>query len=565
MNKLQRTASIHPNFHSGFSFQLNRPFGKWLVVDLQPQIFNLLAALVLTLLFNQAFFQAVFADTNQQMVLRGTLILLLLLVNFLLMWLMSCLQIPKLGFLSLALIAALSHYFMANFGILIDKEMIQNAVETDTAEAAGLLSTALFLQLASQMLLPILFASIVKITPMPLGKSILHALIAALIWCLFAGSLITSTRAELIPFFRNFRDIKHLALPMAPISASISVGKQWFKAQFPTKLQPIATDAVLPVAAPGAKPRLLVVVLGETARADHFQLNGYAKATNPKLSQLPVVSFSQVNSCGTATAHSVPCMFSQLDQQHYDAEVAKNSENVLDVLQRVGVSVTWLDNNSGCKGVCNRVPSEMLFNDTTNPLCQQGQCHDAILLEAFAKEIAKPSTRDRIIVLHQLGSHGPEYFRRSQQQHKHFVPECTDKQIQFCQPNQLVNAYDNSLVATDDLLAQVIAMVQPQQEYQSAMLYVSDHGESLGENGTFLHGLPYWLAPEAQKHVPMIWWMSDEFAKYQQLSRECLEKSRHTELSHDYLFHSLIGAFGLQSQAYQANLDFLQSCRSSRS
>ena len=525
------------------------------------QWFNVIAALVLSLLLNQHFIAQVLARVPGQHGLQLSLFLLLPLINFLLMWLVSLFGAQKSGFLVLAFIGAISCYFMQSFGVLMDKSMLQNALETDVAEASGLLSLAMLVHVCGLMLAPILLCLWLPIRAQTTKQKLLHALLSALIWLLAAGSVLASGRAELIPFFRNFRDIKHMALPLAPISASISVSQHWLKAQFPTQLNKIGEDAIVPVTARTGKPRLMVLVLGETARADHFQLNGYGRATNPLLSQLPVVSFRQVSSCGTATAHSVPCMFSELDQAHFDGDLAKNSENVLDVLQRTGVIVKWLDNNSGCKRVCDRVPSLMLFEDKTNPLCEQGQCQDAILLEALARELAEPLTQDKIIVLHQLGSHGPEYFRRSTEQQKHFLPECTDKQIQFCDTQSLRNAYDNSLIATDELLANVIRSLQQQHDYQAAMLYISDHGESLGENGTYLHGLPYWIAPQAQKHVPMIWWMSEEFEQKQGLSRDCIRDARDTQLSHDYLFHSLLGSFAVESKVYQPSLDFLQQCR----
>ncbi len=528
---------------------------------MHAQLFNVIAALMLSLLLNQHFIAQVLSRVPGQHSLQFSVFLLLPLINFVLMWLVSLLGMQKSGFLALALIGAVSCYFMQSFGVLMDKSMLQNALETDVAEASGLLSLAMLIHVCGMMLVPILMCLWLPVRPQTTKQKLLHAVLSALIWLVAAGSVLASGRAELIPFFRNFRDIKHMALPLAPISASISVSHQWIKAQFPTQLNKIAEDAIVPVAARSGKPRLMVLVLGETARADHFQLNGYERATNPQLSQLPVVSFRQVSSCGTATAHSVPCMFSVLDQEHFDGDLAKNSENVLDVLQRSGVAVKWLDNNSGCKRVCDRVPSLMLFEDKTNPLCDQGQCQDAILLQALARELAEPLTQDKIIVLHQLGSHGPEYFRRSSPKQKHFLPECTDKQIQFCDNQALKNAYDNSLIATDELLANVIRSLQQQHDYQTAMLYISDHGESLGENGTYLHGLPYWIAPQAQKHVPMIWWMSEEFEQKQGLSRDCIHESRDTQLSHDYLFHSLLGSFTVQSQVYQPSLDFLHQCR----
>ena len=528
---------------------------------INSQWFNVIAAVLLSLLLNQHFAAEVIARLPGQHSLQLSLFLLLPLINFVLMWLVSLAGLQKSGFLALAFIGAIGCYFIQNFGILIDKSMLQNALETDIAEASGLLSLAMLVQVTTIMLLPVALCWWLPVQQQATKQKLTHAIISAVIWLITTSSVLATGRAELIPFFRNFRDIKHMALPLAPISASISVGNHWFKDQFPTRLKTIGDDAIIPANAVNGKPRLLILVLGETARADHFQLNGYSRATNPQLSQLPVVSFRHVSSCGTATAHSVPCMFSQLGQEHYDADLAKNTENVLDVLQRSGVSVLWLDNNSGCKRVCDRVPSQMLFKDQANPLCEHGQCQDALLLQALQRALAQPQTQDRIIVLHQLGSHGPEYFRRSTESQKHFLPECTDKQIQFCPPQSLQNAYDNSLVATDELLATLIRTLQQQQAYQTAMLYISDHGESLGENGTYLHGLPYWIAPQAQKHVPMIWWMSEEFEQKQGLSRDCIKDSRDTQLSHDYLFHSLLGSFTVQSKVYQPNLDFLQQCR----
>ncbi|MBY0419290.1 MAG: sulfatase-like hydrolase/transferase, partial [Pararheinheimera sp.] len=364
----------------------------------------------------------------------------------------------------------------------------------------------------------------------------------------------------LAPFFRNYREVKHLALPFSPVSAAVSFSKQALKQQFPDEFMQLGQDAAQPLAARTEKPRLIVLVLGETARADHFQLNGYARATNPQLHHLPVYSFSDVSSCGTATAHSVPCMFSNMGRQNYDEAIAKNSSNVLDVLQHAGIDISWLDNNSGCKGVCQRVDTVLLFEQQQNPLCIAGQCLDTVLLQALEQQLQKPLTADRLIVLHQLGSHGPEYFKRSSEKDKAFLPECTDKQLQLCQNAEIVNAYDNSIVATDSLLAAVIHRLNRQHNNQTALLYLSDHGESLGENGIYLHGLPYWMAPKAQTQVPMLWWMSKAYAASQQLTSDCVAAKQHNSYSHDNLFHSLLGLFQIKTTVYQSGKDIFRPC-----
>lgn len=525
-----------------------------------PLWFALISALGMTLLLNGPFLSSIQAKVPGQFKLQLCLILLLFLLNFLLTVLVSFRAIQKPVMLLLFAAGAVSYYFITSFGIVIDTSMLQNAMETDAAEARGLLSITMLWTISTVMLFPLLCSSLIKVRVMPLRQFLLHWLLCLVLIFAALFSLAASAYTELAPFFRNFRDVKHLALPVSPVSAAVSFSGSWLNSRFPEQFIQLGTDAMQPVAAKTAKPRLVVLVLGETARADHFQLNGYNRATNPALSALPLYSFRDVSSCGTATAHSVPCMFSGMGRDKYVESVAKNSSNVLDILKRSGIAVSWFDNNSGCKTVCDRVPSEFLFNDSTNPLCEDGQCQDEILLQALQAQLTKQYSSDRLIVLHQLGSHGPEYFKRSSASQKHFLPECTNKQLQLCQQAEIINAYDNSIVATDELLSRIIRTLQDEQGYQTAMLYLSDHGESLGENGVYLHGLPYWMAPDAQTKVPMLWWMSDAYASTQQLKAECMAQRTTQKLSHDHLFHSLLGIFQISSQIHQQNLDLFRPC-----
>jgi len=525
-----------------------------------PLWFALISALGMTLLLNGPFLSSIQAKVPGQFKLQLCLILLLFLLNFLLTVLVSFRAIQKPVMLLLFGAGAVSYYFITSFGIVIDTSMLQNAMETDAAEARGLLSITMLWTVSTVMLFPLLCSSLIKVQVMPLRQFLLHWLLCLVLIFAALLSLAASAYTELAPFFRNFRDVKHLALPVSPVSAAVSFSGSWLNSRFPEQFIQLGTDAVQPVAAKTAKPRLVVLVLGETARADHFQLNGYNRATNPALSALPLYSFRDVSSCGTATAHSVPCMFSAMGRDKYVESVAKNSSNVLDILKRSGIAVSWFDNNSGCKTVCDRVPSEFLFNDSANPLCEDGQCQDEILLQALQAQLTKQYSTDRLIVLHQLGSHGPEYFKRSSDSQKHFLPECTNKQLQLCQQAEIINAYDNSIVATDELLSRIIQTLQDEQGYQTAMLYLSDHGESLGENGVYLHGLPYWMAPDAQTKVPMLWWMSDAYASAQKLQAECMAQRTTQKLSHDHLFHSLLGIFQISSEIHQQSLDLFQPC-----
>uniref|UniRef100_UPI0012FE841F phosphoethanolamine transferase n=1 Tax=Macromonas nakdongensis TaxID=1843082 RepID=UPI0012FE841F len=311
---------------------------------------------------------------------------------------------------------------------------------------------------------------------------------------------------------------------------------------------------------------LIVLVVGETARAANFGLGGYARDTTPRLRALAqageLAYFRNVSSCGTNTQTSVPCMFSGQGRSDYDADLYR--ENLLDVLQRAGLAVLWLDNQSGCKGVCDRVPHASTRERPDPEFCPDGECLDEVMLRALPAELERldPARRARgtVVVLHQMGSHGPAYHLRSPARFKTFGTECTSAALQNCPPEQIVNAYDHSLRYTDHLLASTIDWLRAQPR-PSALLYVSDHGESLGEKGLYLHGMPYAMAPTEQTHVPMLFWQSPQMAQRAGLSTDCLRRQADRPLSHDHLFHSMLDLGGVRTQVYRPELDLFQPCQ----
>jgi lipid A ethanolaminephosphotransferase len=318
--------------------------------------------------------------------------------------------------------------------------------------------------------------------------------------------------------------------------------------------------------APGTRPPLLMLVVGETARADHFALNGYARDTNPELSRLDVISFRDVTACGTSTAAALPCMFSHLGREGFAART-RDHENLLDLLQRAGLAVLWLDNQSGCKGLCERVANAMANRPAggdaalLDGLCDGEECLDEALLRGLDRRLAELPAERRargvVLVLHQMGSHGPAYAKRSPPGHKPFVPECTTTVLQQCAPADLVNAYDNSIAYTDHVLAQAIGWLGRQAErHDPALLYVSDHGESLGEGNVFLHGMPWTVAPRTQTHVPMLLWLGTRGSL-----ADCLQAGRDAPLSHDHVFHTVRGLVGVHAAEYRPALDVLSACR----
>ena len=317
-----------------------------------------------------------------------------------------------------------------------------------------------------------------------------------------------------------------------------------------------------PAAMTGAKPMLTVLVIGETARAQNFSLNGYARATNMELAHHDVLSFSNVTACGTSTAVSLPCMFSDLGRAKSRSDSATRREGLLDVLQRAGLNVLWLDNNSGCKGVCARVPHESMSASRVEALCREGDCYDDILVQALQNK-AGLITTDTVVVLHMIGSHGPAYFKRYPEKFEAFSPACRSADLSRCSRETIVNAYDNSIRYTDHVLSELVGLLRGvNSRFDTAMLYVSDHGESLGEKGLYLHGIPYALAPREQVHVPMLMWISSGMRQRLGLDLACLAARRGDALTHDNLFHSVLGLAMVDTGAYIEGLDLLRPCRS---
>jgi lipid A ethanolaminephosphotransferase len=355
--------------------------------------------------------------------------------------------------------------------------------------------------------------------------------------------------------------LRYLINPLNYIVAIKKYSDQRWVVERP--IQSLGTDAYVLTQAGRGKKNLTILVLGETARASNYSLNGYTHNTNPKLAQQDIVNFNNTWSCGTATAISVPCMFSNLGHDNYTDDVAKHQENLLDVLQHAGVKVAWRDNNSGCKGVCARVETTEMWALKDPVHCVDGECYDDILfrdLQAYVDNLKQ----DAVIVLHLQGSHGPTYHLRYPKEFAVFKPFCDSNQLEDCTREEVVNVYDNTILYTDHVLNNVIEFLQKNTaQRNTAMVYMSDHGESLGENGVYLHGLPYFMAPDDQKHVPFIVWLSDQYAANSGIDKTCLKAHSSEQYSHDNLFHSMLGLMDVESTTYNPALDVFAACNRS--
>ncbi len=454
--------------------------------------------------------------------------------------------------------AAAGAHFMGTYGVVIDSTMMTNVLQTNPTETRDLLSLRLILSLLLIAALPIAWMWRLPLQQRRLGTQLGRNLIGMLGALAIGGVLLFAIFADLSATMRNHKSLRYLINPHNSFYA-LGVLAHQANAKPAGPPLPIGQDAALAARPATAKPPLFLLVIGETARADHFSLNGYTRPTNAKLATLDVVSFRDVTSCGTNTAASLPCMLSHLGREAYGAR-ERDQENLLDLAWRAGLAVLWIDNQAGCKGTCERVPHAQASQGAPSELCSEGDCLDDALLHGLDERIAalpaERRARGLLLVMHQMGSHGPAYWRRSPADGKPFLPECETNVLQQCDRQALVNAYDNSIVHTDRVLARSIAWLERQRAaFEPLMLYVSDHGESLGENGLYLHGLPYAVAPREQKHVPMLVWTPSAD------QRHCLAAQRDAPLSHDHLFHSVAGALGIQASEYRAAFDLFAACR----
>ena len=462
---------------------------------------------------------------------------------------------------------AVGGYFMLSYGVVIDPTMMVNVLQTHPQEVKDLITWQLGFTVVMGAVVPTLWLWNVRVRHLSLTRTVLTNLAAA-----SAG--ITVTLLVLLLVFQDFsslmRNHTQLRYLINPLNSYFAAAHLAFKPveRGATPPQPIARDAKLGASyTQQGRPPLLILVLGETARSANFGLNGYTRATTPGLAGENVASFRNAWSCGTSTAASVPCMFSPLGREAFEKR-SVNQETLLDALQQAGLAVLWIDNQSGCKGACDRVPSVVTSSLQVSGLCEGGECYDEIMLQGLSKRLealgAERRAKGIVIVMHQMGSHGPAYSKRSPTRFKRFLPECTDKALQQCSQAQIVNAYDNSIAYTDFFLTSVLQWLKQQQtSHATAMLYVSDHGESLGENNLYLHGMPYAIAPDVQKRVPWISWLSPEMESRRALSTTCLKGRIDQAISHDHYFHSVLGLLDVQTAIYRPELDIFGPCRRS--
>jgi len=441
---------------------------------------------------------------------------------------------------------------MDTYNIVIDYTMIQNTAQTNLHESMDLFSISL---LTNLFLLGVIPSFVVYKIKVEYGsfKTALWTKIKTVIICLV---VIFATIFLFSKFYSSFfREHKPLRFYTNPTFAIYSLGKyvNLMASNQNIVVKPIGLDAK---SLQPQNKKLHIVVVGETARASSFSLNGYDKETNPLLKQEDIVNLGDVSSCGTSTAISVPCMFSIYTRSNYSYKKGLSTQNVLDVVNHTNnVNILWRDNNSDSKGVALRVTYEDYRNSKKNTMCKD-ECRDEGMLVGLQDYIDKSGDKDVLIVLHQMGNHGPAYYKRYPKEFEKFTPVCKTNQLEKCTIEEINNAYDNVILYTDYFLSKVINLLKQDDEtHETSMIYMSDHGESLGENGLYLHGLPYFMAPSEQTKVGALMWFGEQTKK--NIDIEKIRKNAGEEYSHANLFHTILGLMEIETSVYNKNLDIL--------
>lgn len=543
----------------------------------------LLVTLYLVVAVNARFWGVVFSTPSvtgaHGALLAGTVFLALFALTLLMLLPLGLRWVFKPALTVVLLLSAGAAFFMGDFGAVIDRHALASVFETDVREAGEWLSSRMLLYILCLGVLPAVLVWWVDVRWRGVvGELWARIKLVALAFLLLGVAALAGGK-DVASLMRNRMEMRHLINPFSMLSATLSWLDHARNDNRP--LERIALDARRGPALPSStRPVVLVLVIGESARASSFDLNGYERATGVALKDVPIVNFLQVSSCGTNTATSLPCMFSGLGRKDYEDGVAKYRENLLDVLMRGGYDVLWLDNNTGSKGLAKRAKERSPGPKEYPEACSEEGCHDSVLLSELERTLPT-LTRDTVVVVHLLGSHGPAYHARYPRAFAKFQPECMTNELQRCTDQQLRNTYDNTILYTQHVLAGITALLgepragrdalppaaaaaasAPARGYDAMMLFVSDHGESLGEHGLYLHGAPYAIAPDEQTHVPMLLWSSPGFATRRGLSMDCVRKSAGRSISHDHFFHTVLGLADVSTGVYRPPLDALAGCAS---
>ncbi len=546
-----------------------RWFGPSLVLSTEALTALLCAYWALTA--NRAFLSAARDGLAGSAWVLVAMVLLLALLHFLMLAPLMARAWVRPVLAVLVLVAAVCSHYVQALGAALDPDMLRNALRTHWTESRELLTLSLLSHVLVQALPAWWLISQTQLKPSTgwwraLGRRVLWWLAAL---GLFVG-LLLAVYQPLSSLMRNQKALRYQIVPAAPLwSAPRSLFNEAKEAR--RVREPIGQDAKPgPSWAQASRPRLVVWVVGETVRAanwgPHQTLDGSARDTAPLTGSIPeLVRFASMTACGTNTEVSLPCMFAPVGRRDYDENRIRRQHSLLHVVAQAGVKVTWLDNQSGCKGVCEGLEQLLMVDNPANAaLCTKGQCLDDTLLADLPTRLKalRGGSGVHLLVLHMLGNHGPAYHRRVPKGFAPYQPTCGSDDLGRCTRAEITNAYDNALRHTDALLARLWQTLQADTGVDAVMLFSPDHGESLGERGIYLHGLPYAMAPREQTEVPFVMGLTPGFAQSRGWTQPCLQSlpQQVKAPQHDHLFHTVLTLLDVKTALYDPQWDLLRAC-----
>ncbi|PHQ96735.1 MAG: phosphatidylethanolamine--Kdo2-lipid A phosphoethanolamine transferase [Marinosulfonomonas sp.] len=528
---------------------------------MSPVILSILVAAFIMAAYNNTFWAKgyrIYEGNMLHLALFGIAVFALVLF---IIALFSSKWVQKPVLILLLMTGGVTSYYMDTLGTMIDRDMIQNVVTTTMQEGKHLITFSFISHVVIYAIFPSLFILWVKVKRPTFLRALISQTMLAVAAIGLCAALLLVNYKTFSGAIRNNKDLMGSFQPGAPLSSTIRYAQMVLNTR-DIVLQPRGEDVVKgPLLTATPKPVLTVIMVGETARAQNFGLNGYVRDTTPELAaRNDIIAFQDVSSCGTATATSLPCMFSRFDRGSYSYEAGLGNENLLDILSRSGVHVEWWDNNTGAKGIADRIDSRELTYLENQDYCSVGECNDGIFLP-FLQEVLDNITEDTVLVMHHIGSHGPAYYLRYPKEYERFTPTCDKTELKDCTQEEITNTYDNTLAYTDHILAETIKMLETQDKAVTTMIYMSDHGESLGEGGLYLHGTPYFMAPDTQTKVPFVIWLSEGYKTAFATDTTCLEDRANQPATHANLFHSVLGLMDITTTEKTADLDLFSACR----
>ena len=487
------------------------------------------------LFFHIPFFQFVFETINYKslngiFVIASLMVLMLVLNAFVFSLLLTLSQkIGKFLLVLFFLINAVAVYFVATYGVIIDESMIGNILNTNYDESSSFFSYKLIIYLVLLGVLPSYIIVKSKIEKITFKKfSILSGLTI-----LFALVLVFVNATNWLWIDKNSKKLGGLAMPWSyVVNTSLFYIHEYKK----NEKEILLPDAKIK----DTEKAIVVLVIGESARRQNFSLYNYDKNTNPLLSLTPDVFHFDANSSATYTTAGVKSI---LDHK----ETSDLYEILPNYLYRNDVEVFWRTTNWGEPPVHIKNYQDRAYLQSIAK--EEDKNYDAVLLSGLKEQILASKKNKILVVLHTSTSHGPSYNTKYPSQFEHFKPVCKSVELSNCSQNELINAYDNTIVYTDYLLHRTIEELKQLKSYKSTMLFVSDHGESLGEKNLYMHGIPMSIAPKEQYEIPFIVWLPEDSSK---------KIKKFDMLSQYHVFHSVLNFLHIESPIYNEEMNIFE-------